>query len=110
MTNRSAHDEEETSDAGWPWNKIRKSTAMSDHRLDYHVVFAALLLLMFVPVNQAWSSPLKRSSRASINLPRSTLREAVLMPDGGVSPCVIRVLGVGGGGCNAVRSSRAHHA
>jgi len=31
------------------------------------------------------------------------LRDAVLMPDGGVSPCVIRVLGVGGGGCNAVR-------
>jgi len=25
-----------------------------------------------------------------------------LMPDGGLSPCVIRVLGVGGGGCNAV--------
>jgi hypothetical protein len=26
------------------------------------------------------------------------------MPDGGLSPCVIRVLGVGGGGCNAVRT------
>lgn len=26
-----------------------------------------------------------------------------LMPDGGLSPCIIRVLGVGGGGCNAVR-------
>lgn len=25
-----------------------------------------------------------------------------LMPEGGLSPCVIRVLGVGGGGCNAV--------
>lgn len=28
-----------------------------------------------------------------------------LMPDGGLSPCVIRVLGVGGGGCNAVRGA-----
>lgn len=28
---------------------------------------------------------------------------SALMPDGGLSPCVIRVLGVGGGGCNAVR-------
>lgn len=28
-----------------------------------------------------------------------------LMPDGGLSPCVIRVLGVGGGGCNAVRAA-----
>lgn len=27
---------------------------------------------------------------------------AALYPDGGLSPCVIRVLGVGGGGCNAV--------
>lgn len=27
-----------------------------------------------------------------------------LMPDGGLSPCVIKVLGVGGGGSNAVRS------
>ena len=83
---------------------------MSDHRLDYHVVFAALLLLMFVPVNQAWSSPVNRSSRASLKFSKSTLRDAVLMPDGGVSPCVIRVLGVGGGGCNAVRSCRAQHA
>jgi hypothetical protein len=30
---------------------------------------------------------------------------SVLMPDGGLSPCVIRVLGVGGGGCNAVREN-----
>ena len=25
-----------------------------------------------------------------------------LIPDGGLSPCVIKVVGVGGGGCNAV--------
>jgi hypothetical protein len=25
-----------------------------------------------------------------------------IMPDGGLSPCIIRVFGVGGGGCNAV--------
>ena len=30
-------------------------------------------------------------------------QSTALMPDGGLSPCVIRVLGVGGGGCNAVR-------
>lgn len=28
-----------------------------------------------------------------------------LMPDGGLSPCVIKVLGVGGGGSNAVSFS-----
>lgn len=29
-------------------------------------------------------------------------RSAPLLPDGGLSPCVIKVVGVGGGGCNAV--------
>lgn len=33
---------------------------------------------------------------------------AALMPDGGLSPCVIRVLGVGGGGCNAVSCHVSH--
>jgi len=31
-----------------------------------------------------------------------------LMPDGGLSPCVIKVLGVGGGGSNAVSQNSAH--
>ena len=37
----------------------------------------------------------------------SLLRQSArpLYPEGGLSPCVIRVLGVGGGGCNAVRVS-----
>lgn len=29
-------------------------------------------------------------------------RDGAVMPDGGLSPCVIKVIGVGGGGCNAV--------
>lgn len=32
-----------------------------------------------------------------------------LMPDGGLSPCVIKVLGVGGGGSNAVRVTEVYH-
>ena len=36
----------------------------------------------------------------------STRREmsddGAVMPDGGLSPCIIKVVGVGGGGCNAV--------
>jgi hypothetical protein len=39
-----------------------------------------------------------------------------VMPDGGVSPCIIKVIGVGGGGCNAVglivsckKCSNIHH-
>lgn len=33
-----------------------------------------------------------------------------LMPDGGLSPCVIKVVGVGGGGCNAVSFPFQHFA
>lgn len=29
-----------------------------------------------------------------------------LIPDGGLSPCIIKVVGVGGGGCNAVSPRR----
>ena len=32
----------------------------------------------------------------------SSSPDGALMPDGGLSPCVIKVIGVGGGGCNAV--------
>lgn len=31
--------------------------------------------------------------------------DGALMPDGGLSPCIIKVVGVGGGGCNAVSTS-----
>lgn len=44
------------------------------------------------------SSIRKSSSTALMSSPTA------LMPDGGLSPCVIKVLGVGGGGSNAVSS------
>ena len=28
--------------------------------------------------------------------------DGAVMPEGGLSPCIIKVVGVGGGGCNAV--------
>jgi hypothetical protein len=31
--------------------------------------------------------------------------DGAVMPDGGLSPCIIKVVGVGGGGCNAVSIS-----
>lgn len=46
------------------------------------------------------SSTTARSSTTSTALESSA---TALMPDGGLSPCVIKVLGVGGGGSNAVR-------
>jgi hypothetical protein len=48
----------------------------------------------------------KRGSFAGVRdsktrLPMADTNGAV-MPDGGLSPCIIKVVGVGGGGCNAV--------
>lgn len=32
----------------------------------------------------------------------NSMQDGAVMPDGGLSPCTIKVIGVGGGGCNAV--------
>lgn len=34
--------------------------------------------------------------------------DGAIMPDGGLSPCIIKVVGVGGGGCNAVSTYCSH--
>ena len=33
---------------------------------------------------------------------KSVLHDGAIMPEGGLNPCIIKVVGVGGGGCNAV--------
>ena len=52
---------------------------------------------------KGFRSAARKSGLTSLNLSS----DAALMPDGGLSPCVIRVLGVGGGGCNAVSLLRS---
>jgi hypothetical protein len=55
----------------------------------------------------SYAGSLKAAAAAAASGKSSTELQsqvASLMPDGGLSPCVIRVLGVGGGGCNAVRN------
>ena len=43
------------------------------------------------------------NNRAAYSSTALSQSATALMPDGGLSPCVIKVLGVGGGGSNAVR-------
>ena len=43
------------------------------------------------------------AAAASLSTTALSSSATALMPDGGLSPCVIKVLGVGGGGSNAVR-------
>mmetsp|Transcript_4796 Transcript_4796/g.6212 ORF Transcript_4796/g.6212 Transcript_4796/m.6212 type:complete len:485 (+) Transcript_4796:89-1543(+) len=60
-------------------------------------------------VQNGWQPPrgsfsgLRRRQNGKIQIIRrmSDMNGAV-MPDGGLSPCIIKVVGVGGGGCNAV--------
>jgi cell division protein FtsZ len=42
------------------------------------------------------------SKTATTNSKTTASSTTALIPDGGLNPCVIRVLGVGGAGCNAV--------
>ena len=53
----------------------------------------------FVGINRksAYNSRLSIRSMSDTN--------GAVMPDGGLSPCIIKVIGVGGGGCNAVSPS-----
>jgi cell division protein FtsZ len=44
----------------------------------------------------------RKASSSSSSLGSSYSSDGILMPDGGLNPCVIKVIGVGGGGCNAV--------
>jgi len=54
---------------------------------------------------EGWTPP--RGTFTGFRYKRSSTRSMVdtggaVMPDGGLSPCIIKVIGVGGGGCNAV--------
>jgi cell division protein FtsZ len=55
-------------------------------------------------VRNGWKP--ERGQFAGIRRKTDTSREmsndGAVMPDGGLSPCIIKVVGVGGGGCNAV--------
>jgi hypothetical protein len=52
--------------------------------------------------NANWKFTGFRRSKTQINDSYPNDAGGALMPDGGLSPCVIKVIGVGGGGCNAV--------
>jgi cell division protein FtsZ len=71
-------------------------SSSSDERQSYNGGSSSKKKTAFLGVRRILSSPSSTSSRL--------LGEPVraLMPDGGLSPCVIKVVGVGGGGSNAI--------
>lgn len=60
----------------------------------------------YTPPNGVQFAGIRRTGRAAGDRVSSTqlgmTDRNALIPDGGLSPCVIKVVGVGGGGCNAV--------
>ena len=58
------------------------------------------------PPRGSFSGLKRRHHDGKMNTVRSTAdTSGAIMPDGGLSPCIIKVVGVGGGGCNAVSFS-----
>jgi cell division protein FtsZ len=59
--------------------------------------------VQFAGIRRINSSRISSSTQLGMAADRNAL-----IPDGGLSPCVIKVVGVGGGGCNAVSNSLIH--
>mmetsp|Transcript_23573 Transcript_23573/g.51054 ORF Transcript_23573/g.51054 Transcript_23573/m.51054 type:complete len:513 (-) Transcript_23573:380-1918(-) len=76
----------------------------SDNDIEYEISFASAVANGWQPERGSFAGITRRgNSRTSTS--RSTalsMTGDAVMPDGGLSPCVIKVVGVGGGGCNAV--------
>jgi hypothetical protein len=54
------------------------------------------------PTTTTKSTLTTTTTSAAATNSKTAVSTAALIPDGGLNPCVIRVLGVGGAGCNAV--------
>ena len=68
------------------------------------ISFASAVASGWQPERGSFAGITRRSTKASSTaLGMSDDYDAyAVIPDGGLSPCVIKVVGVGGGGCNAV--------
>jgi len=59
----------------------------------------------FLGFRQVHDFKTQAAEKGSVTTTALNSEMSALIPDGGLSPCVIRVLGVGGGGCNDVSES-----
>lgn len=63
---------------------------------DYSISFESAVRNGWKPERGQFSGIRRKASALEMN------EDGAVMPDGGLSPCIIKVVGVGGGGCNAV--------
>ena len=70
---------------------------------DEEISFASAVASGWQPSRGSFAGITRRNSKTSSTaLGMSDYDSYAVIPDGGLSPCVIKVVGVGGGGCNAV--------
>jgi cell division protein FtsZ len=63
---------------------------------DYSISFESAVRNGWKPERGQFAGIRRKTSALEMN------EDGAVMPDGGLSPCIIKVVGVGGGGCNAV--------
>ena len=64
---------------------------------EYNTSFESAVRNGWTPARGTFAGIRRVSSQTKMNM-----SDGAVMPDGGLSPCIIKVVGVGGGGCNAV--------
>ena len=64
---------------------------------DYNTSFESAVRNGWTPARGTFAGIRRVSAQTKMNM-----SDGAVMPDGGLSPCIIKVVGVGGGGCNAV--------
>jgi len=79
--------------------------AFSDNHIEgeEEISFASAVASGWQPERGSFAGITRRNTKTSSTaLGMSDYDSYAVIPDGGLSPCVIKVVGVGGGGCNAV--------
>ncbi len=89
-------------------HKKSKSTsqlyqAAGSNNFDENMPFENAVKNGWKPSNGSFIGLRRRNKDGRVNTVRKMVDTGgAVMPDGGLSPCIIKVVGVGGGGCNAV--------
>jgi cell division protein FtsZ len=74
-----------------------KDTDDDTQSINSNLSFVTAVANGYTPERGSFVGITHRSSNS-----KTALMAAAIIPDGGLSPCIIKVIGVGGGGCNAV--------
>ena len=86
-------------------NEPTNNNINSKYEQDEEISFTSAVANGWQPERGSFAGITRRPSTRTSNTQLSMIgvdSTQVTMPDGGLSPCIIKVVGVGGGGCNAV--------